>query len=62
MKIIAFYKDLCLVEKDGVYAVVQKNNEPGKRILFHSRTEEESSKAFIMMVAGFINESLEVTS
>ena len=52
MNIIGYYKKWNLVEKDGVYLVVDRE----KREILLRGTEEECSKMFVMLVAGFINE------
>ena len=52
MRIIGFYKDLTLVEKEENYYVVNKCD---KKILFKG-DEDQASKYFIMLVANFINE------
>lgn len=52
MNIIGFYKDWNLVEKEGTYYVV---NRQDKKILTKG-TEKQASKYFIMLAAGFINE------
>ena len=52
MKIIGFYKNWSLVNKEGVFYVV---NRTEKKVLFKG-TEDEASKIFIMLAANFINE------
>lgn len=56
MNIIGFYKNLLLVKRDGSYFVVDREK---RKILFKG-TEEECSKTFIMLAAGFINEHGEI--
>ena len=56
MNIIGYYKKWNLVEKDGGYLVVDRE----KREILLRGTEEECSKMFIMLVAGFINEQGEI--
>ena len=53
MNIIGYYKHLNLVEKDGLYLVV---NRQDKKVLFNG-SEESANKYFIMLVAGFIDET-----
>ena len=52
MRILGFYKDLTLVEKEEDYYVVNKCD---KKILFKG-DENQASKYFIMLVANFIND------
>ena len=52
MKIIGFYKNWSLVDKEGVFYVVDAT---GKNVLFKG-TEDAASKVFIMLSANFINE------
>lgn len=56
MNIIGYYKKLNLVEKDGVYLLVDREN---REILLRG-TEDECTKMFVMLVAGFINEQGEI--
>lgn len=56
MNIVGFYKKLRLVERDGLYFVV---NGEKRKILFKG-TEEECSKMFVMLIADFINEYGEI--
>ena len=56
MNIVGFYKKLRLVERDGLYFVV---NGEKRKILFKG-SEEECSKMFVMLIADFINEYGEI--
>ena len=49
--IIGYYKHWLLVERDGFYYVVRRR----ERILYKG-DEEGATKAFVMLVAGFITE------
>ena len=54
MNILGFYKklNLTLLEKDGTYFVA---NRETKKVICQG-TEEECTKVFVMMIAGFIEE------
>lgn len=54
MNILGFYKklNLTLLEKDGTYYVANKE----LRKVIYQGDEEECSKIFVMMIAGFIEE------
>lgn len=52
MNIIGFYKNYRLVEQDGKYLVVNKQE---RRVVF-AGDEETASKLFIMLAAEFIDE------
>ena len=53
MGTIAFYKKWVITDHNDSYVVVDRQE---RKILF-TGTEEECSKYFIMLVAGFINEN-----
>ena len=56
MSIIVYYKQWALLEKDGEYLVIDK---PDKKILYIG-PEEHATKIFVMLIAGFIDETFVV--
>jgi hypothetical protein len=54
MNIIGFYKNWSLVEKNGMFYVVARQE---RKVLF-TGTEGDACKTFILLVANFINEDL----
>ena len=57
-KIIGFYEDLLLFEQDEVYYLVRRHEE---KILFKG-DKEMAIKFFVMRIANFINDEMEIES
>lgn len=55
-KIIGFYKNYTLVEQDGSYYVV---NRQERKVLFKG-SDGEATRIFVMLCANFIDENLEI--
>ena len=55
--IIGYYKNWLLVELDETFAVVKRKTATEKAKILYSGSEDNATKMFTMLIAGFINES-----